>query len=678
MELVGDFRSTNPIFKGCYGDSFLYTNVDLGWLRWLGIHFPPYQSEIPAPSYLQARQPKAMKWSTPRAVTLNPAVESPKAKRSGSKGRHHRSSGHSSNTSTSKHPDSTSARKPSSAKEPAMNKQEKSLRSHGSHKHSRSPSPSAESVGCKQKGVRTEDTHALNSTLPISSSAFDGFCSPMESHSDVTDLQPPSITSTPLGLGALRHWQTMSDESRYSLAPIYTSPGFNLPGYPAADPGNLTPSFPSLAGSHHVSSTWPTGMFISGPSSPHLTIDQAKSLFKLAAECQALGIKLAKQFQVLLGLEAMHHNSIQGKAYETLMLRCSAREAAYSAILQDRVSEDKCEATTHCLCSEVNAAWKEMHEVMYNHQLQYDQQLATFLTEAEMALSNMRGEVWASVDASAENEGITFDACLGIALQVLNLLLQLSIDISFQTQIPLTITYCPESSIYRRWHPEQGGFSPLCKEIRASHTPSKVLGRNNHQPREGGGRPTSPATSDHSAGSGGSLDSRHQSRSHAQSITPACSRRSGSVGLAASRHSIHSHATEDDEVSSSESESSHDDGDGTTEDGNAKEDKGRIETSSDGQVASDDEEGQEHPHTQDTLTGISQVFGGHKDTDPELEPREKIQSIQQKWHAKSPKEDSPLKESSESSSPEEEAPTDKALRNGARQKAQLLDTRFEA
>ena len=30
MELVGDFRSMDPIFKGCYGDSFLYSDVDLG------------------------------------------------------------------------------------------------------------------------------------------------------------------------------------------------------------------------------------------------------------------------------------------------------------------------------------------------------------------------------------------------------------------------------------------------------------------------------------------------------------------------------------------------------------------------------------------------------------------------------------------------------------------------
>ena len=149
------------------------------------------------------------------------------------------------------------------------------------------------------------------------------------------------------------------------------------------------PSIPSLAGSRHMSSTWPTSVFTSGPSSPHLNINQANSLYKLATECQAFGIKLAKQFQVLLGLDSMHRNSIQGMVHETLMLWCSAQESTYSAIMQDRVPEDECEATTHRLCSEADAAWKEMHEVMYNHQLQYDGWLATFLMDAEMALNDM-------------------------------------------------------------------------------------------------------------------------------------------------------------------------------------------------------------------------------------------------------------------------------------------------
>ena len=215
----------------------------------------------------------------------------------------------------------------------------------------------------------------------------------MGSHSNVTELLSPTITLTPLGLGGPRQWRTTSDESRHSLASIYTSPGFNLPGYPAAGPSNLTPTVPSLAGSHHVLSTWPTGMFTSGPFSPHLTIDQANSIFKLAAECQALGVKLAKQFQVLSGLGVMHRNSIQGMVHEILTLGCSAWEAAYSAILQDGVSKAECEATTCHLQSEADAPWKEMHEVMYNHQLQYDQQLATFLTDTETALNNMTGKV---------------------------------------------------------------------------------------------------------------------------------------------------------------------------------------------------------------------------------------------------------------------------------------------
>ena len=99
------------------------------------------------------------------------------------------------------------------------------------------------------------------------------------------------------------------------------------------------------------------------------------------------------------------------------------------------------------------------------------------------------------------------------------------------------------------------------------------------------------------------------------------------MGSAAGHHSVHSHATEGGKVTSSKSELSHDEEDITGEDGNAKADKGGTETSSDGQVASDIEEGQEFPPTQDTLTSISQVFSTHEDTDPESNPREKVQPI---------------------------------------------------
>ena len=113
------------------------------------------------------------------------------------------------------------------------------------------------------------------------------------------------------------------------------------------------------------------------------------------------------------------------------------------------------------------------------------------------------------------------------------------------------------------------------------------------------------------------------------------------MGSAAGHHSVCSHTTKSGEESSSESELSHDEEDATGEDENAEADRGGVETSSDGQVASDGEEGQVHPQTQDTLTSINQVFGIHEDTDPGSNPGEKIQSIWQKWCPTSRKEDSP-------------------------------------
>ena len=69
------------------------------------------------------------------------------------------------------------------------------------------------------------------------------------------------------------------------------------------------------------------------------------------------------------------------------------------------------------------------------------------------------------------------------------------------------------------------------------------------------------------------------------------------MGSAAGHHSVHSTATEGGEESSSESKLSHDEEDATGEDENTEADKGGVETSSNGQVASDGEEGQVCPQT---------------------------------------------------------------------------------
>ena len=131
-------------------------------------------------------------------------------------------------------------------------------------------------------------------------------------------------------------------------------------------------------------------------------------------------------------------------------------------------------------------------------------------------------------------------------------------------------------------------------------------------------------------------------------------------------------------MSSSESDSSKGEGVSAEEEDNAEAGKSRIETSSDKQEASNGEDQQECPHTQDTLTGVSQLFGKHEDTNPESDSGEKVQTARQKQCKDSPKEDIPRKDSSGSSSSEEELPTDEALQDRARQKVQLLYTCFDA
>ena len=49
-----------------------------------------------------------------------------------------------------------------------------------------------------------------------------------------------------------------------------------------------------------------------------LSTEQAAEIYQLAAECQALGSELAKQFQNLSGLEAVHCTAAQATAHESI------------------------------------------------------------------------------------------------------------------------------------------------------------------------------------------------------------------------------------------------------------------------------------------------------------------------------------------------------------------------
>ena len=80
MEVVGDFKAMDPIFKGCYRDSLLYLDDDLARLRQQKVYLPTVQEEIPvppAPSYWQDREPVAARQSPHMVAALDMSMESP-------------------------------------------------------------------------------------------------------------------------------------------------------------------------------------------------------------------------------------------------------------------------------------------------------------------------------------------------------------------------------------------------------------------------------------------------------------------------------------------------------------------------------------------------------------------------------------------------------------------------
>ena len=230
MEVVGDFKAADPIFKGSYGNSFLYSEDDLARLRQQKVYLPTLQEEIPmppAPSYWQGSEPAAAKQSPHRAAALDTSMESPKIRCSSSKSGPPRGTGCSSNTSTPKCPDSTSTKKPSHPQESTPDHLAMSLQARSSQKRSRSPFPTTESDGGKQRDLHGIDSAVVDTTLPISSSTMDTFRSATGSLSEVGKAGP-------------REGWTISSDSRHSSASLFASSSFNLPGLPSVGFGSVT------------------------------------------------------------------------------------------------------------------------------------------------------------------------------------------------------------------------------------------------------------------------------------------------------------------------------------------------------------------------------------------------------------------------------------------------------
>ena len=184
----------------------------------------------------------------------------------------------------------------------------------------------------------------------------------------------------------------MSCDSRHSLTPSEPGAGnsYAFPNSSAFCHTSLTPA-PSISGSQHItSSRWHPQV----PLSPlhlqgldPLTMDQATELYQLAAECQALGSDLTKRFHTLCSLKATHCATAQFTAHETVLFGHQARSAAYRLATATQSVPER-ELTLCRLGEAANKAWEDANDVLFSHLLQYNLELASFISSAEDALKN--------------------------------------------------------------------------------------------------------------------------------------------------------------------------------------------------------------------------------------------------------------------------------------------------
>ena len=337
MAAMGDFCLVDPIFPGSPGDSLLFKEDDLTRKR-KGFCIPTYREEKPQPTV-----PKEDKHKSPQTMENMPS-SSHKAEEPG------KTSSRNSGASSSQAPDSTSSKKPSHQGKRSPSAKEW-LDSHDTEEHhassskhkDRSHSEKSSKCSSDKEGSSTPHKCALSSPPCTGSEecpwkephVHEPSCIPSESsHTNYRSLSrsmseledhgcfaTPTSSSTPNKSGSQQHYRSSSTDSRLSTMPL----DMGLHSFSYSDPtgfcrGEATP-VTSVAGSYHVSSSaWQTPGLTSLPATQTLNVEQSTEVFNLAAECQVLGTDLAKQFQKLSRLEAMHHTVVQATAHKTINL----------------------------------------------------------------------------------------------------------------------------------------------------------------------------------------------------------------------------------------------------------------------------------------------------------------------------------------------------------------------
>ena len=179
-------------------------------------------------------------------------------------------------------------------------------------------------------------------------------------------------------------------------------------------------------------------------------MDQTAELYQLATECQALGSNLAKRFCTLCGLEATHCAAAQSTVHETVLSGCQACSAAYGLATATQSVPER-EFTLCGLCEAANKAWKDTNDILFSHLLQYNVELASFISSTKDALRNKREDIWWCIHNLLGATNCSPLTCLSMSLQILQWLPSILWDLSFHTGVPSMFAYSPEVYKLHPW-----------------------------------------------------------------------------------------------------------------------------------------------------------------------------------------------------------------------------------
>ena len=93
--------------------------------------------------------------------------------------------------------------------------------------------------------------------------------------------------------------------------------------------------------------------------------------------------------------------------------------AAYSTITPSK-TEQECQQSLHQFHTEADQTWKDTNDMIFSHKLRYDSQLATFISTTEKTLKAKCDEIWRCIHTLVDVAGLSYDACLTLALWLLD------------------------------------------------------------------------------------------------------------------------------------------------------------------------------------------------------------------------------------------------------------------